>query len=69
MNLWQWIIVIIFAINFIGAIYTVFHEERDVPTTWAWLLTLAFIPVFGFILYTFIGKKIPADKIYDINMN
>ena len=66
MNLWQWIIVIIFAINFIGAIYTVFHEERDVPTTWAWLLTLAFIPVFGFILYTFIGKKIPADKIYDI---
>lgn len=66
MSIWQGIITVIFIINLVGAIYTVFHEKRDVPTTWAWLLTLALVPGFGFILYVFVGKKIPAGRIYDM---
>ncbi|MGP6147648.1 cardiolipin synthase [Jeotgalibaca sp. A122] len=66
MNLWGQIILAIIFLNTVGAIYTVFHEKRDVTATWAWLLTLTMLPVIGFILYFFIGKKMSSDQIYDL---
>ncbi|MGX5376715.1 cardiolipin synthase [Ligilactobacillus sp. LYQ135] len=60
------IVGIIWFINLFAAIVTVFHEKRDISTTWAWLLVLVFIPVFGFILYLFVGRKISHDKIFTI---
>ena len=40
----------------------VFREKRDIAATWAWLLVLTLIPVLGFILYAFLGRKLPQDK-------
>ncbi|MCG4788230.1 PLDc N-terminal domain-containing protein, partial [Roseburia faecis] len=34
----------------------------DIAATWAWLLVLTLIPVLGFILYAFLGRKLPQDK-------
>lgn len=66
MNIWQWLILAVFVINTAGAIYTVFHEKRDVAATWAWLLTLILLPGIGFIIYLFIGKKMAPEHIYDL---
>ena len=60
------IIGVIWIINLLAAIITVFHEKRDISTTWAWLLVLVFIPIFGFLLYLFVGRKISHDKIFTI---
>lgn len=60
------IVLIIWLLNLLAAIITVFHEKRDISTTWAWLLVLVFIPVLGFILYLFVGRKISHDKIFTI---
>lgn len=68
MNIWQQVLLLFFIFNIIGAIYTVFHEKRDVAATWAWLLTLTLLPGIGFIIYLFIGKKMTAGQIYDIKM-
>ena len=62
---WQIIKLIIWGIiiiNEIAALYTVFREKRDIAATWAWLLVLTLIPVLGFILYAFLGRKLPQDK-------
>lgn len=66
MNIWQVIILLFFTINTVGAIYTVFHDNRDVAVTWAWLLTLILLPGAGFVLYLFVGKKMTSNQIYDL---
>lgn len=68
MSIWQQALIVLVILNTIGAIYTVFHEKRDVAATWAWLLTLTLLPVFGFVLYLFVGKKMTAGQIYDMKM-
>lgn len=60
------IVIGIIIMNTVGAIVTVFKEKRDVAATWAWLLTLILMPVAGFVIYLFIGKKISKDNIYDL---
>ncbi len=48
----------ILLINLIVALVTIFREERDISTTWAWLLVLVLLPVVGFVFYLFAGRKI-----------
>lgn len=57
----RWIILGIVVINELAAIFTVFRERRDIAATWAWLLVLTLIPVIGFIIYAFLGRK-PTHK-------
>lgn len=57
---------IIWLVNIFAAIVTVFKDKREIAATWAWLLVLSFLPIIGFILYLFVGKKLSRDKIYDI---
>ncbi|MDD6431632.1 MAG: cardiolipin synthase [Lactobacillaceae bacterium] len=59
----RWIILAIILINEIAAIYTVFREKRDIAATWAWLLVLTLIPVIGFIIYAFLGRKLPHRRL------
>lgn len=59
----RWVIVAIILINEIAAIYTVFREKRDIAATWAWLLVLTLIPVIGFIIYAFLGRKLPHRRL------
>src|SRR5699024_1403766 len=53
-------------LNTLLAIVTVFKENRDIAATWAWLLVLILMPVFGFVIYLFLGRKSSKDKIVDI---
>ncbi|MGM9891816.1 cardiolipin synthase [Limosilactobacillus sp.] len=53
----RWILLGIVVINELAAIFTVFREKRDIAATWAWLLVLTLIPVIGFIIYAFLGRK------------
>ena len=57
---------IVFVLNIFVAIITVFKEKRDIAATWAWLLVLLLLPIVGFIMYLFVGKKLSRDDIYDI---
>lgn len=56
----------ILVLNTILAIVTVFKEKRDIAATWAWLIVLIMMPIFGFVIYIFIGRKISKDKLFDI---
>lgn len=57
---------IIFTLNVILAIWTVFRDRRDIAVTWAWLMVLTFLPVIGFIFYLFVGRKLSKDQIFNI---
>lgn len=57
----RWVLLAVIIINELAAIFTVFREKRDIAATWAWLLVLTLIPVIGFIIYAFLGRK-PTHK-------
>ncbi len=59
----RWVLLTIIVLNEIAAIYTVFREERAIAATWAWLLVLTLIPVIGFIIYAFLGRKLPHRRL------
>lgn len=50
------IVKLVILANTIIAIWTVFKNPRNITTTWAWLLTLIFLPIVGFFLYAFLGR-------------
>ena len=60
------IIGVILLLNTIVAIVTVFKDKRDIAATWAWLLVLNLLPILGFLIYLFAGKKISKEKIFDL---
>ncbi|WP_407893390.1 cardiolipin synthase [Lacticaseibacillus sp. N501-2] len=60
------IIEVVIVLNTIGAIFTVFREKRDIAATWAWLLVLNFLPVIGFLLYAFLGRKLTHRQLDNI---
>lgn len=66
---WAMIIEIIYFINVILAIITVFRQRRDIAAIWAWLLVLLFLPVVGFLLYAFLGRQLPRNKMYKVKSN
>lgn len=62
-----WILAdVVFAINTITAFIIVFREKRDISATWAWLLVLLVLPVVGFLLYLFAGRKLSHRRIFDL---
>lgn len=60
------VVLIIWVGNVILAAWTVFREQRDIASTWAWLLVLTFLPILGFIIYLFIGRQLNQDQIFTI---
>ena len=60
--------IIILIANILLSIVIVFRERKETAKTWAWLLVLMFIPIVGFILYTFFGRGISKDKIFDLKI-
>ncbi|CAM2748961.1 cardiolipin synthase [Fructilactobacillus fructivorans] len=61
---WMLIWHIIVIGNALFAIITVFRQPRDIAATWAWLLVLVFLPLLGFIIYAFFGRKLPKSKFF-----
>lgn len=62
-NVIKWLLITIVVINEIAALFTVFREKRDIAATWAWLLVLLLLPVVGFIIYAFLGRKLPQHRL------
>lgn len=61
-----WGFFLIFTVNTIAAIFTVFREKRSIASIWAWLLVLILFPIGGFIIYYFIGRRISHDDIFHL---
>ncbi|GAP00106.1 cardiolipin synthase [Fructobacillus ficulneus] len=54
----------IYVINTVVALITVLREPRDISATWAWILVLTLIPVVGFIIYSFAGRKLSHRRLF-----
>ena len=64
-----WTIVAYFAagilvVNVILAGFVVFFERRNPASSWAWLLVLLFIPVFGFLVYMIFGRNGKRERMF-----
>lgn len=57
---------VLWIINVIFAVWTVFRSRRSVVATWAWMLVLTILPGIGFILYLFFGRQLSQDEIFAI---
>ncbi len=55
---------LIFMLNVLLAAALVFLERRDASTTWAWLLVLFFIPIFGFFIYLLLGRQLRKKTLF-----
>ncbi|UOE95300.1 cardiolipin synthase [Alkalihalobacillus sp. LMS39] len=58
---------IIIIINILFAIVLVFIERRDIGSTWAWLMVIYFLPVFGFFIYIFLGRRLKRKNFYNMS--
>lgn len=53
-----------FILNIFLAAALVFLERRDASSTWAWLLVLFFIPIFGFFIYLLLGRQLRKKTLF-----
>ncbi len=58
------ITMIVFVMNVLMASAVIFYERRNPASTWAWLLVLFFIPIFGFFAYLVFGKNGKKEKVF-----
>lgn len=56
----------IYLINVILAIVIIFRQRRDIVAIWAWLLVLFLLPVIGFLIYAFLGRQLPKNKLFKV---
>lgn len=66
-NLTANIVSIITIINVILSAGVLFFERRDIGNTWAWLMVLFFIPILGFLIYIFLGRKLKRKNFYRLS--
>lgn len=59
----QQVLYVVIVVNTIGAAITVFRKPRSIASILAWLVTLVFIPVVGFILYLFCGRGLDRETV------
>lgn len=50
--------------NIILSLTIIFLERKNATATWAWIMVLTFIPIFGFILYLIFGRKLSNKTIF-----
>lgn len=66
-TVWSWILLFIVILLFANVIlsgFVVFFERRNPASTWAWLLVLLFIPIFGFFAYMVFGRNSKREKCF-----
>ncbi len=51
-------------LNIALAIVTMFRERREPSSLWAWILVMFFIPLLGFVLWIFVGRRLSTKKIF-----
>lgn len=64
MQFLPYLLAFIMIFNIVLAFTVIFLERRNASSTWAWLMVLFFIPVFGFLLYLIFGRKLKNQKIF-----
>lgn len=63
-QIFNWILIGLFIINFLLVLSIIFLERRTAMATWAWILVLFFIPIVGFIIYLLFGRTIYKQQIF-----
>ncbi len=58
------VITLVLLVNIVLAIITMFRERREPSSLWAWILVMFFIPVLGFLLWVFVGRRLTREKIF-----
>lgn len=58
------VITLILLINIVLAIVTMFRERREPSSLWAWILVMFFIPLLGFLLWIFVGRRLTTKRIF-----
>lgn len=56
-NFLSFTVTAVLVLNIFLAIALIFLERRDATSTWAWLMVLFFIPLFGFFIYLMLGRR------------
>ena len=59
------VITVIIFLNIVLAIVTMFRERREPASLWAWILVMFFIPLLGFLLWMFVGRRLTTKKIFE----
>lgn len=58
------LVTLILFVNIILAIITMFRERREPSSLWAWILVMFFVPLLGFLLWVFVGRRLSREKIF-----
>ncbi|UOQ87142.1 cardiolipin synthase [Gracilibacillus salinarum] len=64
MAITQLIISFLLVFNIVLSLTIIFLERKNATATWAWIMVLTFIPIFGFILYLIFGRKLSNKTIF-----
>ncbi|WP_163539959.1 cardiolipin synthase [Gracilibacillus sp. YIM 98692] len=64
MEITEYILSFMLFFNIILSLTIIFLERKNATATWAWIMVLTFIPVFGFILYLIFGRKLSNKTIF-----
>ncbi|CDZ75365.1 Major cardiolipin synthase ClsA [Peptoniphilus sp. ING2-D1G] len=56
---------LLFVINIIFSMIIIFAEKRKPISTLLWVMAINFLPIFGFILYLFIGQDLSKKRMFD----
>ena len=56
-----WVVYALIAIAIVGVVITLLTDDRDPSTVLAWLFVIMLLPVFGIVLYFFIGRNYRRD--------
>ncbi|MGL4345117.1 MAG: cardiolipin synthase [Cellulosilyticaceae bacterium] len=56
---------LIFSLNVLCASYVIFIERKNYVAAWAWILTILFVPILGFILYLYVGRRLHIRRSFD----
>src|SRR5690625_4142177 len=57
----------VMVINIALAFTVIFMERKNASSTWAWLMVLFFIPILGFLLYLFIGRRLRGKRLFTLD--
>ncbi|MDV0445954.1 Major cardiolipin synthase ClsA [Methanimicrococcus sp. At1] len=67
-EVYQILLMVITIFNLLAAAVIVFYERRSPQIAAAWILLLLFIPIFGFIIYVFFGRRLYGKYKFDKKM-
>lgn len=63
-TIFSFIVTGVLILNIFLAIALIFLERRDATSTWAWLMVLFFIPLFGFFIYLMLGRRLREKHLF-----